>query len=272
MTEPAGSGAPARSTSMSRRRVRPAGPTSAPSHERWLVSYADFMTLLFAFFVVLFASSRHSSQGLQKVAGSIHEGFSSMGAHAPEQGSPGAPSQGKPATQAPAKGTVRPKAAPSAELDLPGLQRQLQDVLGDSIARHEIVVEQRPDGLVISLRELGFFDSGRASLLPGAVEKITRTAQVLNQHHLEIRVEGHSDDQPIHTAAFHSNWELSSARAMTVLLLLIDKGGFDPSRISLSAYGPYHALASNQTAEGRRVNRRVDLVIVSPGSGTQPAH
>ena len=235
-----------------RRRVSKA--ESAPSHDRWLVSYADFMTLLFAFFVVLFASSRHSNQGLHKVAGSIRDGFTSMSAYAPEAGH---------GTLPPPAQAKSGKPAGSADLDLPELRKQLQDVLGDSIAKHEIVLEQRPDGLVISLRELGFFDSAQAHLLPGAADKIRRTAQVLAQHHLDVRVEGHSDDQPIRTAAFHSNWELSSARAMTVLQLLIHEGGFDPSHASLSAFGPYKSLASNATPEGRRQNRRVDLVVVT---------
>ena len=216
------------------------------------------MTLLFAFFVVLFASSRHSNQGLHKVAGSIREGFSSMSAYGPGAST-------TPGVLAPPPAQARGAKQPgSADLDLPELKKQLQDVLGDSIAKHEIVVDQRPDGLVISLRELGFFGSAQATLMPGAADKIKRTAQILQQHHLDVRVEGHSDDQPIQTAAFHSNWELSSARAMTVLQLLVHEGGFDPSRVSLSAYGPYKSLASNATPEGRRENRRVDLVVIAP--------
>ncbi len=235
-----------------------AGAVAGPSHDRWLVSYADFMTLLFAFFVVLFASSRHNNQGLHKVAGSIRDGFSSMSAYAP--GKSTEPDLPSPPPARAARSTV------SAELDVPQLQKQLQDVLGDSIAKHEIVVEQRPEGLVISLRELGFFNSAQANLMPGAAEKITRTARILMQHHLDVRVEGHSDDQPIRSAAFHSNWELSSARAMTVLELLVHEGGLDPSRVSLSAFGPYRSLASNATPEGRRQNRRVDLVVLSPAA------
>jgi chemotaxis protein MotB len=212
------------------------------------------MTLLFAFFVILFASSRLSNQGLHKVAGSIRDGFTSMSAYSPGQTSGSLPPPAKAKAATPG----------SADLDLPLLREQLQDVLGDSIAKHEIVVEQGPNGLVISLRELGFFNSGQANLLPEAIVKIKRVARVLTQHHLEVRVEGHSDNQPISTAAFHSNWELSSARAMTVLELLIEGGGFDPAKVSLGAYGSNRAMASNATPEGRRQNRRVDLVILTP--------
>jgi chemotaxis protein MotB len=241
------------------RRGARAGAGPGPSHDRWLVSYADFMTLLFAFFVVLFASSRHNNQGLHKVAGSIRDGFTQMSAYAPATST-------STSLQAPAQ-LKSAKPSGSADLDLPQLRKQLQDVLGDSIAKHEIVVDQTPEGLVISLRELGFFDSAQAQLLPGAAEKIKRTAQILAQHGLNVRVEGHSDDQPIRSAAFHSNWELSSARAMTVLQLLIQEGGFDPSKVSLSAYGPYKSLVSNATPEGRRQNRRVDLVVIAPRIG-----
>ncbi len=230
-----------------------------PSHDRWLVSYADFMTLLVAFFVVLFASSRHNLGSLQKVAGSIRSGFSSLSVDPPD---PASHNEAYPSPAAQQKHTARLQA--SSDVDLPKLTKQLEDVLGDSIAKHEIVVEQRPDGLVISLRELGFFSSGQAQLLAGAADKIGRTAHVLQEHHLQVRVEGHSDDQPMHSEAFHSNWELSSARALTVLLLLVDTGGLNPASVSMGAYGPYRPLATNETAEGRKMNRRVDLVIVSP--------
>ena len=115
---------------------------------------------------------------------------------------------------------------------------------------------------MISLKELGFFNSGQAVLLPGAAEKIGRIAQVLAKPGLELRVQGHSDDQPIHTAQFRSNWELSTARAMTVLELLVDETGFDPTKIAAAEYGQYRPVADNATPEGRRMNRRVDLIVV----------
>ena len=88
---------------------------------------------------------------------------------------------------------------------------------------------------------------------------------MLTGHGLELRVEGHSDDQPIHNAQFSSNWELSTARAMAVLLYLVNSAGFDPTKISASGYGQYRSVADNATAEGRRMNRRVDLVVLPQG-------
>jgi chemotaxis protein MotB len=98
--------------------------------------------------------------------------------------------------------------------------------------------------------------------LPGAAEKIERIAKVLSKPGLEIRVEGHSDNQPIHNDQFRSNWELSAARAMAVLRLLVDDAGFDPKKLSASGYGEYRPVADNSTVAGRRMNRRVDLVVV----------
>ena len=120
-----------------------------------------------------------------------------------------------------------------------------------------------PEGFVISLHELGFFDSGEAKLMPGAADKIKRIAAVLTQYGLDMRVEGHSDNVPIHNAIFASNWDLSTARAMAVATMLINESGIDPKRISIAGYAQYHPVASNDTPEGRRANRRVDIVVVS---------
>jgi chemotaxis protein MotB len=107
--------------------------------------------------------------------------------------------------------------------------------------------------------------------LPGAAEKIKRIAAVLMQYGLDMRVEGHSDDVPIHNDTFASNWDLSTARAMAVAMMLIDEAGFDPQRMSVAGYAQYHPVASNDTPEGRRANRRVDIVIVAVSKPAQAA-
>ncbi len=236
---------------------------AAPSQDRWLISYADFVTLLFAVFVVLFAFTRHNKQGIHTVSSAIHSGFESLSAAAPQP----------PATQPLASAAqLQPKPTAPPAFDTAELSRQLQGVLGDSITKREIVMQQTPDGLIISLRELGFFNSGEATLLPGAAEKLVNTAKILMQHGLEVRVEGHSDDQPIHNATFQSNWELSTARAMSVLSMLVDEAGFPPTRISVAGYGAFRPVAPNTTPEGRRMNRRVDLVVVAPRSKEEHLH
>jgi len=223
----------------------------APSHDRWLLSYADFVTLLLAVFIVLFAFSRGRKQTIQTVSAGIHSGFEELSAH----------ESSRPVTR-PNEST---KAAPTPlPADTAQLKTQLEGVLGAAIDKHEIVVQQTTEGLIISLRDFGFFNSGDATLLPGAAEQLRKTARVLMEHHLELRVEGHSDDQPIHTPLFQSNWQLSTARATSVLTLLVDDAGFPPQKISVAGYGPYRPVADNASSDGRRQNRRVDLVIVEP--------
>jgi len=235
------------------------------NHDRWLVPYSDFMTLLFAFFVVLFSSSYRDGQTLKKLSLAIHIGFQQLGAFSGGQDAHGVaypnipPNQSINQTQAhhPADSSA------AAAVDIAELRHQLEGAMGQELKNHEMGMRVTPEGFVISLNELGFFDSGKAALLPGAAEKIERIAKVLSLHGLDLRVEGHSDNQPIHTAQFFSNWELSTSRALAVMTLLVNDAGFDPRRISVAGYGQYRPIADNATPEGRRMNRRVDLVVVA---------
>jgi chemotaxis protein MotB len=163
---------------------------------------------------------------------------------------------------APAPTTKREVNA-SGSADAYALQRELESILGTEIKQHEIEMRVTPEWLVLSLREVGFFNSGQARLMPAAIPKLARIAQVLNAHGFDIRVEGHTDDVPIHTATYQSNWELSTARATEVVALLVEDYHLDPLKIAAAGYGPYRPVAANDTAQGRGINRRVDLVITS---------
>jgi chemotaxis protein MotB len=132
----------------------------------------------------------------------------------------------------------------------------------------EVALQSTPEGIVITLREPGLFRSGEAKLIPEATEKLLRIASVLKQRNLDLRVEGHSDDQPIHSELYRSNWELSTARAMSVVSTLVDGAGYPPERIAAAGYGPYRPVASNATPEGRSKNRRIDLVVIKRSGGT----
>jgi chemotaxis protein MotB len=238
------------------------------SHDRWMVSYADFITVLFAFFVVLFASAHQENYSIKKVSNSIHRGFldldplSNLGsdARSVNQGLPGRAISPLPNE---ASTAMKGDATGATGIDIEALRRQLEAAIGEELEEGQVTTNVTPEGFVISLKELGFFDSGEAVLRPGAASKIERIATVLAQHGFYLRVEGHSDDEPIHTAQFASNWQLSTARAMAVLMLLIDESGLDPRKMSLAGYGQYRPLSDNATAEGRSMNRRVDLVVVA---------
>ncbi|HUN84092.1 MAG TPA: OmpA family protein [Terracidiphilus sp.] len=247
------------------------------NHDRWLLSYSDFITLLFAFFVVLFASTYRDNQSIRKLSRAIHNGFQTLGAFSDESGSGGAyPTVDTDVldntTRVQTAQTRENTAPPGSPVDMIDLRRQLEAAMGQELEKHEVVLKVTPEGFVISLKELGFFNSGQAVLLPGAATKIERIAKVLSRPGLELRIEGHSDNQPIHTAQFHSNWELSTARAMAVLLLLVDHAGFDPQKLSAAGYGQYRPVADNSTPEGRRMNRRVDLVVVQTRTPLPRSH
>lgn len=236
--------------------------------DRWMVSYADFMTLLFALFVVLFASSYHDKKTVQRVSKAVKNGFQEMGTFlesdsVQDKSSSDMSRLGSVLSTDENGGARVSSVSGNAGIDVTELHRKLAMALGKEIARQEIDLRMTPEGFVISLHELGFFNSGEAQLLPGAADKIKRIAAVLMQYGLDMRVEGHSDNVPIHNATFNSNWDLSTARAMAVAMMLIDDAGFDPSRMSIAGYGQYHPSASNDTPEGRRANRRVDIVVVS---------
>jgi chemotaxis protein MotB len=255
---------------MSRRRKRHVH----VNHERWLVSYADFITLLFAFFVVLYATSQMDKKKVVQVSAAIQGAFQELGAFSGSaQGSPVRVEAAPPAV---VQAAVDPDklagvanvneatgAADGAGTDVTLLKRELEDALGDEINRHEIAMRVTPEGLVVSLHELGFFNSGSAVLLQEGQAPLGRIAGILNAKGFQIRVEGHTDNVHIHTHAFKSNWELSTARATEVVTLLVERYGLDPKEISVAGYSQYRPLASNETEEGRKVNRRVDLVVVS---------
>jgi chemotaxis protein MotB len=268
---------------MRRRRRHPEEPEN---RDRWLVSYSDFITVLFAFFVVLFACSYRDNQEIKKLSQAIHVGFQQLGAFSGGMSSFGVAyhnvslngSNPPVEIQAPAgqqdsstKKQSDDNRSEATGVDIGELQKQLESAIGKEIRNHEVILRVTPEGFVISLRDLGFFNSGEAALMPGAADKIERIAKVLSQHGMDLRVEGHSDDQPIHTDEFRSNCELSTARATAVLMLLLNDSRIDPRKVSVAGYGQYRPIADNATPEGRQMNRRVDLVVVATASPRPPA-
>ena len=233
---------------------------SRVGHDRWLVSYADFITLLFAFFVVLYAFARADQKRQVQVSEAINSAFRSMGAFSDTQPT----SKQNVTTAAAMNSVVTQNILVSAQVreGLDRLRRNLTVALSSQIASHAISLEMGRDGLVISLREAGFFDSGSATPKPEALSTLRQIATELGSAPYDLRVEGHTDNIPIHNAGFDSNWELSSARATHIARLFLEMKVIPPERISAAGYAEYHPVASNDSAEGRAVNRRVDLVVM----------
>jgi len=256
------------------------------NHERWLVSYADFITLLFAFFVVLYASSQVDKRKVGRLALAIQVAFQEMGVfptsstEVPIDFSEPMPfSRVQSVENMPKNATlIQIVSHPEGGLgtgrengELAQLETELETTLAAEIKRKEIAMHREPDGLVISLREVGFFESGSAQMKAASEPAFDRIANLLRERNCRIRIEGHTDNVPIHNSLFSSNWELSTSRATEIVRILIVRNGYAPGRLSAAGYAEFHAVASNATAEGRSMNRRVDIVVlareVAPASG-----
>jgi chemotaxis protein MotB len=241
------------------------------NHERWLVSYADFITLLFAFFVVLYGMSAVDAKKMKQVAASFQQAFNII-----ETGSFGTiPAIEVEFTHGLSEVLSMPS-DPAVGLngifqkereELQNLEQTIHAALQASsldaplIEMVHVYIDEK--GLVISLSAKYFFDSGKATLRPEVLPIIDQIAGVLQPLKREIRIEGHTDDMPIQTTIYPSNWELSAARATYVIKYLVDKFGFAPQRLSAVGYGEFRPLASNATEAGRARNRRVDIVVLS---------
>jgi chemotaxis protein MotB len=242
-------------------------PRSRVTHDRWLVSYADFITLLFAFFVVLFASANADKKKQVEVAQAIDAAFKSLGIFPDASRRPAKPMNsagGKEPAAIPMNIVMGEDVLSPARVkdDLENLRRDLAQRLSNQVAQHTVSIQMGRDGLVISLREAGFFDSGSAMPRPETLGTLREIATSLGRTPYDLRVEGHTDNIPIHTANFDSNWELSSARATRIARLFLDSHAIPPDRISAAGYAEFHPVASNATPEGRATNRRVDLVVL----------
>jgi chemotaxis protein MotB len=233
------------------------------NHERWLVSYADFITLLFAFFVVMFAVSQVDTKKMGRFTESVQvatrwglfndNGSNQMTADGSGAGdsmvrAPSQPDQGK-------EGEARARAEAA--------RAALEERLGGLVEGGQVEVSHSEQGLVVRLREAAFFDSGSATLRTESYGALGEVAAALANLPNEMRIEGHTDPIPIRTAVFRSNWDLSAARAASVLGFFTRQGGIAESRLSVAGYAASRPLAPNDTADGRRQNRRVDIVILT---------
>jgi len=228
------------------------------SRDRWLVSYADFVTLLFAFFVVMYASAQMDQRKAGRLSVAIESAFQQLGIFQTDGHKPGNIPH-----KIPLSGNRTPGGDQPVKEDLTAIQGELESALAGEIRRNEAALHLEPDGLVISLREAGFFDSGSATMKAQAEEAFSRVAQILQEHPYGVRIEGHTDTVPIHTTQFASNWELSTTRATQLVKILIEQHGIAAERLSAAGYAEFHPVASNTTSKGRQLNRRVDVVILT---------
>jgi chemotaxis protein MotB len=247
---------------------------SAPNHDRWLVSYADFVTLLFAFFVVMFASAQSDRSKTKAISEAVREALEHgqlSGAVAAVLGH-GKPTEVAKAPQTP-PGQTPPRAAEgwTQPRDLVESYSTLERGLEQELKTGKVQLKLEPRGLVISLREAAFFGSGDDAVATQGVPVIGRIAGVVRQNPNPLRLEGFTDSIPIHNSRFRSNWELSAARSIAMMELLSTRFQVARDRMSVAGYAENAPVDDNSTEEGRARNRRVDLVLLSQmGAAAEP--
>lgn len=241
------------------------------NHERWLVSYADFITLLFAFFVVMYSISSVNEGKFRVLSDTLEAVFTDpVKSKSPIQIGEVSRGEGQVIPQ-PDAVSMQPNVLELPPAPLPvaeetirtinDISNQLNDALQDLIVNDDVTIKQGEDWLELEIKSNVLFYSGESRLEKEAVPIIGKVANILRTSANPIQVEGFTDNKPINTPRFPSNWELSAARAASVVHLL-DRYGLAPSRMSAIGYGQFKPIADNATEEGRQKNRRVVLVVL----------
>jgi len=221
---------------------------SHENHERWLLTYADLITLLLIFFVVMYTMSNINQKKFQDMAMSLKNALVGqnpgqvIGESPGPEMIPGAGRQG------------------AEERSIEQIKKDLDKYVKEKKLESKVNIRLEERGLVISLREALLFKLGSADLAPSSLQVIQQVTGALRTMPNPVRVEGHTDNLPINTPRFPSNWELSTARATNVVKYMIQVG-YDPKKISAIGFGEYRPLVAN-TAAGNPMNRRVDLVLL----------
>ncbi|MCS7228996.1 MAG: OmpA family protein [Candidatus Kryptonium sp.] len=223
--------------------------------ERWLITYADLITLLLGLFVVLYSMSQIDLNKYQQWISAFSQLFGGGGVLSGGKGVLVTPMPPSSATDGSTTQTSQKK-----------LEVQINAILSSNIQSKKVIVTTSPEGLTIHLLERLLFESGSADLKPEAMTVLDTLAEILKFLPNKIRIEGHTDNRPIRSARFPSNWHLSVERALNTAYYLINKG-VSPERISIAGYSEYRPIAPNDTEENRAKNRRVDIVIISSQNG-----
>ncbi|MBP1931449.1 flagellar motor protein MotB [Ammoniphilus resinae] len=227
--------------------------------ERWLITYADMITLLMVFFIVLYSMSNIEKEKADSLIESMYNAFNHVSVFDTTSGGK-EPTTEKMSMEAPVPSTMPTKPSPS-EAALQGLKQKLQEYVNEHDLNLVIDLTENPKGVQLTLKDVILFDLGQANLKPDFLHTLDDIIGLLSVVDNPINIEGHTDNRPIRSGQFPSNWELSSARALAVLHHF-EKKGISPERLQFTGYGEYHPVYPNDTAEHRQANRRVNIVIL----------
>lgn len=240
---------------MARKRVADEPKAGAPE---WMATYGDMVTLLLVFFVLLFSFANLDVQKFKAIAVSMN-------------GSLGVLDSGATVNMESLVGSF-PNDSPTEENEeFKKLYGEMNEYIKENNLAESITLRLDERGLLVRFTDNVLFDSGKADMESKAREIINKVAEIIKQNDNSVRVEGHTDNVPISTSRFPSNWELSTTRAVNVVKYLIEENGIEAKRLSASGYADQHPVDDNNTIEGRRNNRRVDMVILkSEKNGNNP--
>ncbi|HEY3062898.1 MAG TPA: flagellar motor protein MotB [Chloroflexota bacterium] len=227
--------------------------------ERWLLTYADLITLLMVFFVVLYSMSTADSEKFKKISAALSQAFSTeVLKGAPDAGL----MDGVQSPDAPIDDLIASSEVPQVQR----LKSKIEALLDGSSQTPEVTVGRDKDGLVIRLSGSYLFDSGRAELKPNSLAVLDTIANEMRTLPNDIRVDGHTDSTPIDSPRYPTNWELSTARALSVTRYLTETDGIRAGRVMAAGFGEFRPIAPNDTREHRAQNRRVEIHVLSSSS------
>ncbi len=245
---------------MSRRKKKSVAPES---HERWLITYADLITLLMIFFIVLYAMSEVEKSKFDQLMISLNSAL------APSESIQGVGQSGfvgrvsdKPPNQDAEENHEDAGEVDQKEEELQEVYEKLLKYIEEQNLQDYVEVLDTPRGIQISIKDIVLYDSGKAELKTEAIDILSSISGFLSTLNHYISIEGHTDTTPINTSKYPSNWELSAARALSVMHYLVDKQNINPDRVRIVGYGQYQEVKDNTTSENRQANRRVAIVIL----------
>jgi chemotaxis protein MotB len=217
--------------------------------ERWLLTYADLITLLLAFFIMMYVFSKKDAYKYDEVASHLKTIFSG-----------GTGLAGKGSVTATSPIDMPSRGASSGEIKRQ-LEGEFLDKNRDNSGAENISVLSDERGIVIRVLDKAFFDEGKAELKEGAKNALDKIVPIIKDVENHIRIEGHTDNVPINTSEFKSNWELSVRRATEVVRYFIEKRGLPPERISATGYAEYRPISQNNSPKNRALNRRIEIIV-----------
>lgn len=228
--------------------------------QEWLTTYSDMMTLVLTFFVLLYSFSVIDTKKFKAVAASLAEALYG--------GKQTIFELNENTGEEPIVGEDVPKLEEEQNFEKNDPYEEMYNLVTAFVEENSlndyVTIKEGSKGIIIEFKDRILFDSGKAVIKDEGIPALMKISELIRNLDNPIVIEGHTDNVPIHTAEFPSNWELSSARALRVLWYMTENRGLDPKRFSTAAYGEYYPIASNDTPEGRAQNRRVNILIVTP--------